>query len=69
MQVVQTYISWRDCPVSMISLTSGAADAGGADVHLVERLSSANASVAACRRQASERHVTSNCHRRRERID
>ena len=43
MQVVQTYISWRDCPVPMISLTSGAdADAGGADVHLVERLSSAN---------------------------
>ena len=43
MQVVQMYISWRDCPVPMISLTSGAAaDAGGADVHLVERLSSAN---------------------------
>ena len=44
MQVVQTYISWRDCPVSMMSLTSGAAatDAAGADVHLVERLSSAN---------------------------
>ena len=44
MQVVQTYISWRGCPVSMISLTSGAAaaDAGGADVHLVERLSSVN---------------------------
>jgi len=56
----------------MIPLTSGAAaaaDAGGADVHLVERLSSANASVAASRRQASERHVTSNCHRCRERID
>jgi len=45
MQLVQTYISWRDCPVPMMSLTSGAAaaaDAAGADVHLVERLSSAN---------------------------